>query len=128
MAAAGNPVIYVDRSEVRAGRLEELRTAIAELADFVAANEPQIVSYAAFIDPDGRHMTVTHIHRDAASLDTHLAVAGPRFARFAELVRLLRVDLYGAPSESAIAGLRQKAELLGGATVEVHPLEAGFIR
>jgi len=128
MAAAGNLVIYVDRSEVRAGRLEELRTAIAELADFVAANEPQIVSYAAFIDPDGRHMTVTHIHRDAASLDTHLAVAGPRFARFAELVRLLRVDLYGAPSESAIAGLRQKAELLGGATVEVHPLEAGFIR
>ena len=128
MAATSTPVVYVDRSEVREGRLDELRTAIAELADFVAASEPHIVSYAAFIDPDGRHMTVTHIHRDAASLDTHLAVAGPRFARFAELVRLLRVDLYGSPSESAIAGLRQKAELLGGATVEVHPLEAGFIR
>jgi quinol monooxygenase YgiN len=128
VAAAGTPLIYVDRSEVRTGRLDELRTAIAELADFVAANEPGLVSYAAFIDPDGRHMTVTHIHRDAGSLDTHLAVAGPRFARFAELVRLLRVDIYGAPSESAVAGLRQKAALLGGAVVEVHPAEAGFIR
>jgi len=38
------------------------------------------------------------------------------------------VDLYGVPSDAAIAALRQKASLLGGATVEVHPLEAGFIR
>jgi hypothetical protein len=121
-------LIYVDRSEVRAGKLDQLRVAIAELADFVAANEPHLISYAAFIDPDGQHMTVTHIHRDAASLDTHLAVAGARFAPFADLVRLLRVDIYGAPSESALAGLRQKATLLGGATVVVHPLEAGFIR
>ena len=128
MAPAGNPLIYVDRSEVREGKLDELRAAIAELADFVAANEPQLVSYAAFVDPDGRHMTVTHIHRDAGSLDRHLAVAGPRFGRFADLVRLLRVDLYGTPSDAAVAALRQKADLLGGATVEVHPLEAGFIR
>jgi quinol monooxygenase YgiN len=128
VALAGDPLIYVDRSEVGEGKLDELRAAIAELADFVSANEPQLISYAAFIDPDGRHMTVTHIHRDPDSLDRHLAIAGPRFARFADLVRLLRVDLYGTPSEAAIAALRQKASLLGGATVEVHPLEAGFIR
>jgi quinol monooxygenase YgiN len=121
-------VIYVDRSEVQPGKVEELRAAIAELAEFVGANEPQLVSYAAFIDPDGRHMTVTHVHRDAASLDRHFAVAGPRFARFADLVRLLRVDVYGAPSAAAVASLREKASLLGGATVHVHPLEAGFVR
>jgi quinol monooxygenase YgiN len=121
-------LIYVDRSEVREGRLDELRVAIAELAEFVATNEPQLLSYAAFVDPDGRHMTVTHIHREPDSLDRHLEIAGPRFARFADLVRLVRVDLYGAPSEAAIAALRQKTSLLGGATVEVHPLEAGFIR
>jgi quinol monooxygenase YgiN len=124
----GDPLVYVDRSEVRPGKLDELREAIAGLASFVAANEPQLISYAAFIDPDGTHMTVTHIHRDPGSLDRHLAVAGPRFAPFAELVRLLRVDIYGTPSEAALAGLRDKAALLGGATVEVHPLEAGFIR
>jgi hypothetical protein len=124
----GKPLIYIDRSEVRAGKLDELRAAIGALAAFVAANEPDLLSYAAFVDPDGRHMTVTHIHRDPASLDRHLVVAGPRFAAFAELVRLLRVDLYGTPSDAALAGLRQKAELLGGAIVEVHPLEAGFIR
>ncbi|HTK44426.1 MAG TPA: hypothetical protein VL749_03590 [Patescibacteria group bacterium] len=124
----GEPLIYVDRSEVRPGKLDALRTAIAELAAFVEANEPQLLSYAAFIDPDGGHMTVTHTHHDRGSLDRHLAVAGPRFARFAELVRLLRVDLYGTPSDAAVAAIRDKAALLGGATVEVHPLEAGFLR
>ena len=123
-----DPLIYVDRSEVREGKLVELRVAIEELADFVTENEPQLLSYAAFIDADGRHMTVIHIHRDPESLDLHLAVAGPRFARFAALVRLLRVDVYGAPSDGALAALRDKASQLGGAAVEVHPLEAGFIR
>lgn len=122
------PLIYVDRSEIRPGKLEELRAAIADLAEFVAANEPQLLSYAAFVEADGQHLTVTHIHRDPESLDRHLTVAGPRFARFADLVRLLHIDLYGAPSEAAVAGLRDKAALLGGATVEVHPLETGFIR
>lgn len=124
----GDPLIYVDRSAIRAGRVGDLRAAIAELAAFVEANEPQLLSYAAFVEPDGRHMTVTHIHRDPGSLDRHLAVAGPRFARFADLVQVLRVDIYGTPSPAAIEALRAKAALLGGATVEVHPLEAGFIR
>jgi quinol monooxygenase YgiN len=123
-----DPLLYVDRSEIRPGKLDELLAAIADLAAFVEANDPWLLSYAAFIDPDGAHLTITHIHRDPASLERHFEVAGPRFARFVDLVRLLRIDLYGSPSEAAVASLREKATLLGGATVEVHPVEAGFIR
>ena len=122
------PLVYVDQTEVRPGKAEELRTAIAGLAAFVDANEPQLLSYGAFIDPDGRHMTVIHIHRDAASLERHSAAAGPLFARFVDLVRLVRIDVYGSPSEVSVAALREKAALLGGAVVEVHPLAAGFLR
>ncbi len=35
------PVVSVDCSEVREGKLEELKTAIKELVGFVEANEPQ---------------------------------------------------------------------------------------
>jgi quinol monooxygenase YgiN len=124
----GDPLIYVDRSEVRPGKVDELRTAIAELAAHVDANEPQLLSYAAFLDPDGEHLTVIHVHRDPRSLERHAVIAGPLFGRFAELLRLLRIDLYGSPSDTAVEALRDKAELLGGATVVVHPLEAGFVR
>ena len=37
-------VAYLDTSEVRSGKLEELKTAMAELAAFVEQNEPRINS------------------------------------------------------------------------------------
>ena len=38
------PVVYLDTSEVRAGRLEELKTAMDDLARFVQANEPLLLA------------------------------------------------------------------------------------
>jgi len=34
------PIVYLDTSEVKPGRLEELKAAMADLARFVKANEP----------------------------------------------------------------------------------------
>ena len=124
----GEPLVYVDQSEIRPGKAAELRSAIADLAAFVETGEPELLSYGAFVDPDEQHMTVIHIHRDADSMELHAAVAGPMFPRFVDLVRLRRIDLYGSPSEAAVTALREKAEMLGGAVVEVHPLAAGFLR
>jgi hypothetical protein len=71
---------------------------------------------------------VVHIHRDADSLDRHLAVAGAEFPKFADLVDLQSIDIYGTPSATAIAGLRRKAELLGNASVTIRPRAVGFAR
>lgn len=38
------PIAYIDRSEVRDGKLEELRESIAELVEFVDTHEPQLIS------------------------------------------------------------------------------------
>ena len=40
-----DPVIYVDQSTIRDGRLDELREAIAELAELVEREEPQLLVY-----------------------------------------------------------------------------------
>lgn len=45
LAGQAQPIVYVDTSEVRAGRLEELRAAMADLAEFVEANEPRLLAY-----------------------------------------------------------------------------------
>src|SRR6185503_8327712 len=91
------PLVYVDTSEVREGALEQLKTAIAELAEFIEANEPQLLSYNAYFSDDGRRMTVVHVHDEPASLDFHMEVAGPRFAKFAELLTLRSIHVYGEP-------------------------------
>jgi hypothetical protein len=114
------PLVYIDTSDVREGALEELKSAIGELTDFV--------SYAVYFSQDGNQMTVIHVHPDSASLDFHMDVAGPRFGRFADLLTLSSIRVFGEPSATAIKQLEDKVRLLGTGEVTVHPLHAGFGR
>ena len=75
------PIVYVDTSEVRPGRLAELKVAMNDLARFVQANEPQLVAYHVYLSDDGTRMSVLHINPDSASLERHMKVAGPMFPR-----------------------------------------------
>ena len=122
------PVIYVDTSEVREGRLDDVREGIARLASVVEREEPRLVCYAAFLDEDEGRMTVVHVHADTESLAFHMQIGGPLFAAFAELVLLRTIDVYGPIDPEVHATLDAKARLLGGARVRTHPLHAGFVR
>ena len=122
------PIIYIDRSEVREGKLSELKSATKELAEFVAAIEPRIIAYRVYLNDAGTQMTVLHIHPDSESLQFHMEVAGPAFARFKDLIRLSGIDIYGAPSEPLRQKLVEKAQLLGSGTVNVQEFRAGFAR
>jgi quinol monooxygenase YgiN len=122
------PLIYLDTSDVRKGASEELKAAIRELAEFIEANEPQLISYNVYVSDDGRTMTVMHVHPDSASLDLHMEVAGPAFGRFADLVTLSSIHIYGEPSDKALSQLHDKARLLGSGDVIVQGLHAGFSR
>jgi hypothetical protein len=114
------PLLYVDTSEVRTGTLQELKDAIKELVEFIESNEPQLVAYNVYLSDDGSQMTVIHVHVDSASLEYHMDVAGPAFGRFAELLTLSSIRIYGEPSEKALRQLDEKARLLGRGNVTVH--------
>src|SRR3990172_5792881 len=101
------PIVYVDTSEIRDGKLGTLKTAMNELAQFVEANEPELVAYNVYFDEDNTQMTVIHVHRDTASLEFHMSVAGPLFPKFAEFIKLLTIDVYGQPSDQLVEQLRQ---------------------
>jgi hypothetical protein len=122
------PLIVLDTSEIREGKLEEVRKAVAEMAAFVEANEADPISYQVYFSDEGRRMTVVQVHPNSASMERHMEVAGPIFARFGDLLELRTVDVYGVPSEKVLQQLRGKAQLLGTATVEVHDFQAGFAR
>jgi quinol monooxygenase YgiN len=121
-------LVYVDTSAVREGALEELKRAIKELVAFIDANEPQLLAYNVFLNKDGSEMTVVHMHADSASLERHLEVGGPAFRRFADLLTLSSIRVYGEPSEKAVGQLHEKARLLGCEDVVVQEPQAGFAR
>jgi hypothetical protein len=122
------PVVYVDVSEVRGGSLEELRAAIDELAEFIEANVPDVLAYNVFLSKDGTEMTVVHVHAEAVSLERHLMTGGPVFAKFADLLTLKSIRVYGEPSERAVELLHEKAEMLGSGDLTVLRPSAGFSR
>jgi len=121
-------IVYVDHSTVRPGRRAELERAIAHLATFVEAEEPQIVAYQVYLDPDGDSLSVMHAHRDLESLERHFAVAGPKFAPFAELIEMESIDVYGPVPDDVIETLRSKAAMLGRGVVVRHRRRFGFAR
>ena len=123
-----SPILVVDSSDIREGKLEEVKAGVEDLVAFVEANEAEPLAYDIYFDEAGAQMTVVQIHPDSASLERHLAVAGPVFRRFADLLTLGRVDVYGRISEAALEQLRGKAQLLGNAAVVVHELHSGFSR
>jgi hypothetical protein len=123
------PIVYIDRSEVLDGKLEELKEGIDRLVDFVDAHEPRLMSYSFFINEDTKRMTVVAVHPDAASLEFHMEIAGPEFRKLAELIELTTIEVYGRPSDKALKQLRQKSEMLGEAgSVIVQEPQAGFNR
>jgi quinol monooxygenase YgiN len=122
------PIIALDTSLIRVGRLDELKRAVAELVEFVRSNEPRPVVYEVYVDNTESRMTVVQVHPDSASMEYHMTVAGPAFAGFAELVTLSTLDVYGEPSEELLELLHRKVQMLGDARVTVHDLQAGFAR
>lgn len=121
-------ILYIDCSEVREGKLEELKSAMSELVGLVHANEPRLIAYNAYFTEDGTRMTVVHVHPDSDSLKLHMKVSGPSFPKFVELLRLLTIDLSGEPGDDLVEQMRRKARMLGDGTVRVHGLHAGFAR
>ncbi len=122
------PLVFVDTSEVREGKLEELKTVIKDLAEFVRVNEPRPILYNVYLSEDGTRMTVIQAHPDSASMEYHMKLAGPVFTRFVELIKMSSMDVYGAPSDELREQMRQKALMLGAGGLTVHELAGGFER
>jgi quinol monooxygenase YgiN len=122
------PIVSIDWSHVHEGKLEELRLAMQALVAFVDANETRPLAYEVFFSEDGSRMTVVQVHPDSASMEFHMRVAAAEFAKVQDLLTLSAIEIYGAPSEALVTQMRRKAHLLGGATLAVHDLHAGFTR
>lgn len=122
------PIYYVDSSEILEGRLPDLKAAMNELTAFVEANEPQLISYGFFLNESETRMTVVAVHPDSESMELHMKIGGPGFRKFTNLIRLSSISVYGRPSDTVVDQLREKARMLGGATVVVNPPFVSFSR
>jgi hypothetical protein len=122
------PIVFVDSSEIREGRLDEVKVMIHELTEFVETNEPRPILYQVFLDQTGRTMTVVQVHPDSESMEMHMDVAQSVFSKFQGLLQMRTMDIYGKPSQALLAAMTKKAEMLGASGVTVHDSQGGFSR
>ncbi len=122
------PILYVDVSDIRPGKLATVKALMADLVAFVAANEPQLIAYDFFIDETKNTMTCVALHPDSASMEFHMDVGWEKFRAFSEHIDQRAIDVYGEASESVMARLQRKIEMLGKGKVTAHRLYAGFVR
>ena len=122
------PIIYVDVSRIREGKHEPLEAAMNHLSHFVEAHMPRVASYGFFIDEAQATMTVVAVHPDSASLEFHMDEGNEEFRKFADLIDLTRIEVYGNVSDGVRERLDRKARMLGEGTVTVLQLHAGFTR
>ncbi|MGH2773099.1 MAG: hypothetical protein ACRDIU_08195 [Actinomycetota bacterium] len=122
------PIVYVDTSKVWDGKLEELTRAMDDLIAFIELNEPDILAYNVYFKDDGSIMTVMHMHSSQETLEFHMKVAGPLFAKFTAFLEMQAIDVYGEISDDLVARLKTKAETLGSGVVRIHSLYGGLIR
>jgi quinol monooxygenase YgiN len=123
-----DPIIFVDVSEIRPGKLEDVKAAFKELTAFVEANEPRAILYDVFFNSAETVVTVVQVHPDSASMEFHVKVGAELFKRFAGLLTMRRMEVYGEQSAALLEAMQAKASMLGAGGVQVHDLHAGFSR
>src|SRR5678816_4654433 len=102
------PILVVDTSDINEGRLSDLKGAMVELVTFVEQNEDKPLLYTVYIDSVGKKVTVIQLHPDSASMELHMQVAASRFRRFADLLTLRSMGIYGTPTAQLLDQLRAK--------------------
>jgi hypothetical protein len=127
-ASSGGPLIYIDRSTVFEEHRDELEAGIRTLVAFVDRHQPQMATYGFYLDEDSNEMTVVSVHPDSASLERHIEIGAPEFAKLGPFLELREIEVFGHLSERALELVQQKAATLGRGAVTVHERFAGFER
>jgi len=102
-------VYWVFELAVNPGRLEDLKTLSAEMIDATQRNDQGTLNYEWAISDDLRVCHIYERFQDSAAVVAHVRSFGAHFAaRFTEILKPIRLVVYGAPNEQvkdALAGL-----------------------
>ncbi|NJP46181.1 antibiotic biosynthesis monooxygenase [Actinacidiphila epipremni] len=121
-----SPFIYLTAHRVDPTRRDELDALLAKYTETISANEGLLAHYA-YYDEEGTELTLVQVHRDAASGEQHMQVAGPLIAQGVALAETLRVEVYGEPGPAMSKALEANAER-GARAVRATVPAVAFVR
>ena len=122
------PIVFISRSRIVAGKRPEFESAFAGVVDLIRATKPRTALFAAYVDESDTEVKIVHVFPDAAAMADHFEGSDDRTQSVSNLIVPTDFDVYGRAPAPAIDQLRREAAAAGG-RVEVlpHPI-GGFLR
>lgn len=122
------PIVFISHFRIKEGSLDAYRQLQREVARMLEAEKPRTLVFLTYVDANGSRMTAVHVFADAESMDLHFEGAEERSAAAYEFLVPEGWEIYGAPSDQAVAMMRNAAAA-SGVTLNVQGEHvAGFLR
>jgi hypothetical protein len=106
------PFIFIGTHKVKPSKFEEFKVWFADYCDTtIEPNEPRLLPFTAYADPDRNEVTVVQVHPDAESMVHHMSVITDHVVRaYADfLERESRWQIYGTPRAGVLELVQQMA-------------------
>jgi len=121
------PIVFISHFKIKEGKLNDVKQLSENVSNFIEANRPGTVAFLQFTNVDGTELSILHVFPDADAFDKHLEGAGERSNKAFEVIIPTRRELYGQPSDQAVAMLTPPE----GSDIifkQMSDLAAGYIR
>lgn len=118
------PLIFIFKTAIRDGKLEEYGKFLQDLSEFVEAKEPRLIAQEIYVSEDGTEATGVLIHPDAEAMELHLQLLAEW--SYEEFLETKGIEICGELSEALRNGFAQYAD--AGMTVSVRGHLGGFNR
>ncbi|HEY6653101.1 MAG TPA: hypothetical protein VI028_03150 [Solirubrobacterales bacterium] len=115
------PFIFIATNKLKEGKLDDERTRVPGLSDFIQENEPRLIAFNEYANQEGTEVKVVQVHPDTDSFEFHMGVVRERAEQaYAEtLDATTSVQVYGSPSDGILEMLKQQAG--AGVALSVTP-------
>jgi hypothetical protein len=123
------PFIFIATNRLKPGKLDDEKTRVPGLVDFVEANEPRLIAFNEYVNDEGTEVAVVQVHPDADSMAFHMEVVAERAATaYAQTIDATTgIQVFGTPSNAIVGMLRRQAGAGVPLSVKPHHL-GGFTR
>lgn len=123
-----HPIVFISHFTVRAGKLDRLKLVADEIGAQLEAEKPQTLSFLMYLDDNAAQLTFIHLFADPAAMDLHIQGADERSRAASEFMDPVGWEIYGQPSDAALAGMRQTATSAGAPLTIQADFATGFVR
>ena len=121
------PIVFISHFKVKEGKLDGLKQFAQATTEQIKADKPGTVVFLQYLNEEGTEQSVIRVFPDADAFDRHSEGVAERAKAALEFIVLTRREVYGTPSDQALAMLRPPEG--SGITLTVMPQPmGGYIR